>query len=224
MKTIEDLEKELEIAKKIELKQKWETYLSQVKSFLDKLIGVTIISHDYNCGFTLFKLLGYEEKYYIDREGWNGNWSPCRWIEIKTSSHITCKVADSSGKWYSNSGIHHSNTYSFKSIVYKGKYFPKEMEMSKIYYHIYDNSEKILATIPETIKLGYTEYNEYRDDPNSSRVIEKFLVSTQIAPEGMWEKAKEIADDNFMKTKLFWEEFNPKCNDLKPLTEIISFK
>lgn len=98
------------------------------------------------------------------------------------------------------------------------------MEMSKIYYHIYDNSEKILATIPETIKLGYTEYNEYRDDPNSSRVIEKFLVSTQIAPEGMWEKAKEIADDNFMKTKLFWEEFNPKCNDLKPLTEIISFK
>ena len=89
---------------------------------------------------------------------------------------------------------------------------------------IYDNSEKILATIPETIKLGYTEYNEYRDDPNSSRVIEKFLVSTQIAPEGMWEKAKEIADDNFMKTKLFWEEFNPKCNDLKPLTEIISFK
>lgn len=33
MKTIEDLEKELEIAKKIELKQKLETYLSQVKSF-----------------------------------------------------------------------------------------------------------------------------------------------------------------------------------------------
>lgn len=30
MKTIEDLEKELEIAKKIELKQKWETYLSQL--------------------------------------------------------------------------------------------------------------------------------------------------------------------------------------------------
>lgn len=59
--------------------------------------------------------------------------------------------------------------------MYKGKYFPKEMEMSKIYYHIYDNSEKILATIPETIKLGYTEYNEYRDDPNSSRVIEKIF-------------------------------------------------
>lgn len=58
MKTIEDLEKELEIAKKIELKQKLETYLSQVKSFLDKLIGVTIISHDYNGRFTLFKLLG----------------------------------------------------------------------------------------------------------------------------------------------------------------------
>jgi len=221
-KTVAALEKELEDIKKKELKEKWEVYLDKVKSFITRLEGKTVISHYCNGGFILYKVLGYEEKYYIDRDGWSGQWSPCRWLEIKTTSYVECRVADDRGRWFGGK-IEHSGGYSFKAAVYKGKSFPKDLEMSKIDFKNLKVTESGLSTINDVVKIGYTEYTEYRQDPNYERAMERFLLFTQLAPEGMWEKAKEIADDNFTKTKSFWEEFEPKCKGLKSLYNEIPF-
>lgn len=224
MKTVQEIEKELALAKKLELKLKWEIYLDQVKSFMDKLVGKTIINHYSNGGFNLYKVIGYKEQYYIDRDGWDGQWSPCRWIEIQTSSYITCKVADNKGRWYNHSGVSHPDISSFKAITYKGKSFPKDMQMSKIEFNEMQVSEDVCSTIANSIKVGFTEYKEYTEDPNYDRALQGFTLFSQLAPKGMWERAKEIADEHFMKTKLFWEEFEPKCQGLKPLRDEVPFK
>jgi len=218
MSDVKELEKQLELAKKKELKEKWEIYLDTIKSFIKKLEGKTVISHSSNGHFILYKIIGFEEKYYASREGFNGQWSPCRWIEIKTSSYISCRVADNRGRWY-RGGIEHPDIVNFKAIVIKGKQKEnfKDFEMSKIELNENTLGNDCLSTTCNISKIGYTEYKEYKDNPNSSRAMDKFLLFTQLAPTGMWEKAKEIADDNFSKTKSFWEEFEPKCKGLESL-------
>lgn len=223
MNNIQELEKQLEIAKKQQLKENWEKYLNDVKSFIAQLQNKTVINHYSNGRFILFKVIGCEEKYYANREGYNGQWAPCRWLEIKTSSYITCRVADHRGNWYGDSGITHAKGDLFKAVVYKSRSFPKELTMSEIEYREGSASESCLGLITDVTKIGYTEYMEYREEPNSSRALDKFLLFTHIAPEGMWESAKAIADDNFIKTKLFWEKFESELKNTKPLRDEIPF-
>ncbi len=219
MESVKQLEEKLSLAKKKDLKDKWEIYLDRVKKFIDKLKGKALISHYSNSGFVIYKVIGYKESYYADREGFNGTWSPCRWLEITTTSYIKCNVADNKGRWYSNGKIEHSD-FNFKAIVYKKKSFPKDMEMSKIELNPGTVCGDSLSTINGICKIGYTEYSEYREDPNYDRALERFTLFTQLAPEGMWEEAKAIADDNFSKTKNFWEIFEPKCKGLRPIYEV----
>lgn len=216
MSTVKQLEKKLADAKKKELKERWEVYLNRVKSFLDKMIGRTVISHYSNGGFILYKIIGYEEQYYGYREGFNGSWSPCRWIEVTTSAYIHCRVADNRGNWFR--GMIEHEGLQFKAKVVRGK-DKSNLEFSKIELNDNTLSKEVLSTISKISKIGYTEYKEYREDPNYSRAMDSFLTFTQEAPEGMWEAAKQIADDNLKKTMEFWKVFEPKCQNLKPLYE-----
>ena len=115
--TVSELEKKLELAKKQELKEKWEVYLNKVKRFIDSLKGKTIITWYQNGSFVLCKVIGYKEQYYIEREGFSGQWSPCRWLEIETTSYIDCRVADSKGNWYGDRGMNHPDILNFKARV-----------------------------------------------------------------------------------------------------------
>lgn len=220
MKSSQELQKELDIIKRKELKEKWEVYLDRVKKYINNLKGKALISHYRNGGFIIYKVLGYEEHYYATREGFNGTWGPCRWLEIKTSSYINCHVADDKGRWYGGKIDHNNNCGNFKALVYKNKSYPKELEISKIEFNEISANGCSLTSICDIVKIGYTEYEEYREDPNYDRALDRFTLFTQLAPEGMWEAAKSIADDNLVKTKNFWEVFEPKCKGLKPIYNV----
>ncbi len=206
-KTISQLEKELVIAKSKELKKKWDEYFEKVKKFVIGLEGKTLMSHYRNGSFILYKVLGYEEHSHA---------GPKKWIEIHTSGYINCSVADDKGRWFRGLIEHQSSIY-FKAMVYKNNTFPKILEMSKIEWNDHKVSDCCLVTTSETVKIGYDEVKQDTQDPSYDRAIDRLLSSTQIAPEGMWEAAKAIADDNLLKTKDFWREFEPKCKNLKPI-------
>lgn len=216
MSRITELENELAEIKKVELKTVWDTYLTKIKKFILSIQGRTIIHHTSNGGFILYKILDVEEKYYIDREGFKGQWSPCRWLEIKTSSYLNCSVADDRGNWYKG-GINHNGVTTFKTMVYKNRSFPKELEMAKIDFVDASVNDNCCATLNRSVRIGYSEYTEYKNSPDYDRAMDQFLMFTQLAPEGMWEAAKAIADDNFAKTKSFWETYQPLCQGLESL-------
>ena len=53
------------------------------------------------------------------------------------------------------------------------------------------------STLPSNNEdLGLMYQTEYREDPNYDRAMEKFFIFTQIAPEGMWEAAKNLSWQN----------------------------
>jgi hypothetical protein len=133
MKTVEELQKELEKAKKEELFKKWETYLTNLKAELEKLRGKTICAWISNGTFALYQIKDIKEQYYLDREGFHGQWSPKRWIEITTYGYILCSVADDRGKWYNPKIEQYDNYRTFKFKTFSKK--DKTIEVSKVVYH-----------------------------------------------------------------------------------------
>lgn len=206
-KTIKELEKELSIAKGKHLKAKWDVYFERIKKFVMGLEGKTLMSHYRNGSFILYKVLGYEEHSHV---------GPKKWIEIHTTGYIDCNVADNRGNWF-RGHIEHQGSLQFKAKVYKNKTFPKILEMAKIEWNDHEVSDCCLVTTSETVKIGYDEAKQDTEDPSYDRALDRLLSFTQIAPEGMWEAAKAVADDNLLKTKAFWDEFEPKCKELKPI-------
>lgn len=207
-KTISQLEKELALAKSKQLKKKWDEYFEKIKKFVISLEGKTLMSHYRNGSFILYKVLGFEE--HVHGGG------PQKWIEIHTTGYIDCHVADDRGRWYGGK-IEHQGALQFKAMVYKNKQFPKILEMAKIEWNDHSVADCCLVTTSETVKVGYNEIEQDTEDPSYTRALDTLLSFTQIAPEGMWEAAKAIADDNLLKTKEFWREFEPKCQGLQAI-------
>lgn len=45
--------------------------------------------------------------------------------------------------------------------------------------------------------------------PNFKRDLSNFSMYLREVPKEMWLEAKKIADENIMKTKLFWDKYEP---------------
>lgn len=204
MNDIETLEKQLVAAKKKDLYNKWETYLKNLHLELQKLKGQTICAWIANGRFALYQITKIEEKYYADRDGWNGDWSPKRWIEITTNGYILCDVADDRGRWYNNAKIEaYDNHRTFKFKTYSKK--NNILEMSKV---TFKHDSWCSGELDKLQKIGYTEYKEYSDDPNYNRALEWLTLFTTVVPNEVWDAAYEIHKVNVEQTHKFWETFS----------------
>ena len=206
-KTIKELEAELDSIKKIEQKDNWEKHLNETEDYLKSLIGKTFVKHYSNGGFCIFKVSGYKTSYYMDRDGFYGQWSPSRWFELESTAMINCRVADNTGRWF-RGGIQYNNM-KFKVIKGKSK---DNIEVSKL--DLVDFEKERYAQLPSEIReFGKLSY-EAKDKPNLIRDINDFSVFLREAPEGMWKEAKKIADQNLIDTKKFWDKYEPKIKEL----------
>ena len=205
-KSVKELEAELDLAKKKEKQDAWEKYLTKTEDYLKSLIGKTFLRHYSNGGFCMFKVSGYKASYYIDREGFYGQWSPSRWFELESTAMINCRVADNKGNWYKG-GISY-NDMKFKVLKGKSK---DSVEISKL--DLVDFTKEKYTYLPSEIReFGKISYSYGIPDFE----IEKDNYSTFLreAPEGMWEEAKRIADQNLIQTELFWSKYQPIINKL----------
>ena len=206
-KTIKQLEEELANAKKVEQQNEWETYLNETEEYLKSLVGKTFVKHYSNGGFCMFKVSGYKTSYYADRDGFYGQWSPSRWFELESTAMVNCRVADSSRNWF-RGGIHYNNL-KFKVVKGKSK---DSIEISKL--DLVDFEKEKYSYLPSEIReFGKLSY-ESKDKPNFIRDRDNFSTFLREAPEGMWEEAKRIADQNLIDTKKFWDIYEPKVREL----------
>lgn len=223
MRSVEEIEKELLEAKKKELYNKWEIYLTNLKDKLELLKNKTILSWYQNGKFTIFKVKNVEEKHYIDREGFYGQWSPKRWLEIQTESYLVCSVADSSGRWY-KPGISNvePDKFVFKYISKKNKYKKDtELFLSKISFEDSSLNSSCYESMSKIYKVGFTEYEEYKEDPSYDRALDFLRMFTYIVPDEIFEKAEKIHNEHIKQTMEFWKLYEEKINNSIKVSELL---
>jgi phenolic acid decarboxylase len=206
METVKELEAKLALVRKKEEKDNWEKYLNETENYLKSLVGKTFIKHYSNGGFCMFKVSNYHTQYYADRNGFSGQWFPSRWFELESTAMINCRVADNKGQWF-RGGISY-NEMKFKVLRGKAK---DSVEVSKL--DLVDFEKEKYTYLPSEIReFGKMSYENGK--PNFERDKSDFSVFLREAPEGMWEEAKRIADQNLKETELFWSKYQPIVNKL----------
>jgi len=217
MSDVVRLEKELAEAKKKELKQKWEVYLDKIKAFCKSLVGRVIVAHTANGRFYMYKVTGYKEQYYGDRQGAYGQWGPERWIELQTEGYLSYSVADDRGRWW-RPGISSFDYNSHKFVFKKGT----KVEIAK-----FDFTEGNISDFgyggndQRVYKIGYTEYDQYKEDPNYDRALSDLLTFAQIMPDdSVYEEGKKIYLTHVQQVKDFWIKNEPKFKNLDRLSTI----
>lgn len=204
MKTVEELTKELELAKKKRSQEEWESHLKQAEEYLNSLVGKTFIKYYSNGGLIMFKVKGFKQQHYLE-QGMYGQFTPNRWFELIISSYITCRVSDDSGKWF-RPEVKYSN---FKFLTNRRK--PQTLTEVADLRFVDSEKEQYVHAPDEIVVFGKQSHS---GDINLQRDISNFKEFLREAPIGMWEAAVEIANDNIEKTKLFWEKFQPKVREL----------
>ncbi len=205
MTEIEVMEKELAIAKKLQKQKEWEKYLDECERYLKSIVGKTFMRWYQNGCFILFKVEQYDTKYYVDRNGWNGDWNPSRWFELKSTQSINCRVADDTGKYF-RPEVKYSN-FKFNIITGKSK---NQIETMKLDFVDYVD-EKYTYLPSEVREFGKLQYD--KGIPDHDNAISNFKFLLREAPQGMWEDAKKIADENIMSTKKFWDKYESKVKN-----------
>lgn len=206
MNKVERLKKELAVAEKLQKQEEWEKYIDETEEYLKTLVGKTFMRPYQNGRFILFKVVGYNTQYYADRNGWNGDWSPSRWFELKSTQSINCNVRDSSGRYF-RPEVKYTN-FQFNKITGKHKDKIETSSLDLIDY----NEEKYSYLPTEVREFGKMSY--VNNKPNFDIDMHNFSVYLREVPKGMWEEAKKIADENIMKTKIFWDKYEPIINKL----------
>lgn len=201
MDNIRELEIQLEAAKKEKQKLEWEEYLNTTEEYLKGLVGKTLMRPYQNGRFIIFKINEYNTHHYADREGAYGQFAPLRWFELKSSAAINCNVKDSSGRWF-RPEVKYINL-QFNKITGRNK---DKIETSSL--DLIDYEDEKYTFLPEEVRsFGKLSYDE--KIPNFKRDLSNFSMYLREVPEEMWLEAKKIADENIMKTKLFWDKYEP---------------
>lgn len=202
MDDIQELERNLAIAKAAKLRNSWISYLNKSKGFLECLVGRTFIRWYRNGRFVIFKVIGFEEKYYGDIEGMKGQNGPGRWFEITTTGHLDVSVQDDRGKYF-DPGIDNINYANFEFIQAPKKGFNKgKILISKI-----DFKDKTCAGDVQSVFIfGKGEYSENKQNPNYEAALMNFTMFLHEVPVQIYDEAKAIHDDNVQKTINFWEK------------------
>jgi len=70
-------------------------------------------------------------------------------------------------------------------------------------------------------KIGYTEYDQYKEDPNYDRALSDLLTFAQIMPDdSVYEEGKKIYLTHVQQVKDFWIKNEPKFKNLDRLSTI----
>lgn len=196
--SVAELEKKLSKAKEKESQKVWDEYLNETEEYLRSLVGKTFVRHHSSYSFGIFKVKGYIPQYYIDRNGMDGSWSPSRWFELTCSAMINCHVSDQKGRYYRPHVRYIDITFN---LIKK-----KSIKTEPLDYINYDSEN--YACVPDEIKeFGKLSYKEGK--PDYIRDWNNFSVCLREAPPGMWEAAKDLADQNIIATKKFWDIYQP---------------
>lgn len=212
---IKALEKELADKKRAALYEKWENYLTKLKAQLELLKGKTILAWSQNGVFTMFQVSNIKEQYYIDREGFNGQWSPKRWLEIETDGHFLCRVADDKGRWF-HPGVQQVGSYHSFRVATKTKSRDKTMatiDISKMVFHEESLNDSVSAELASIYKVGFTEYKEYSEDPSYTRALDFLTMFAHVVPNELYDAAKAIHERHLQDTINFWKQFEPAVKD-----------
>lgn len=180
------------------LKEKWEVYLTNMKARVIPLIGKVLVTHIGNGRFIMYKVLDVKERSYSHQV--NSLTHPERWLELIITEYLSFSVADNKDKWLHNVSIDNPDYEYFKFIFLDKK---NKLNISKI--KLLTNNTKF----PDDIfKIGYTEFEEYREDPDWNRALsDRFLFTYILEDETIYDKALEIHYDHVNKTKEFWLEY-----------------
>lgn len=180
------------------LKEKWEAYLTTVKAKVMPLIGKVLVTHTGNGRFFMYKILDVKECKYSHHV--SSSISPERWLELVVTEYLSFSVADDQGRWLNKVSIENSDYNCFKFIFLDKK---NKLNISKI--NVLTNN----TTFPQDMfKIGYTEYEKYRENPDWNRALtDRFLFTYILEDETIYDKALEIHYDHVNKTKEFWLEY-----------------
>lgn len=202
MKTtsIEQLEQELAKAKQEVMKASWEGYFSKAKPYLESIVGKVFIKWSNGSALTIFKVKAVKEA-YTTREGARGDWGPPRWFEVTASAIISCRVADVGGQYFRPS-------IKFSKLKFNIK---KDNEVETSDISLFD-LENELYTRDRVLDFGRKSYDDRI--PFYDRDLDEFKIGLREVPEEVYLEAKKIAEDNVLKTKLFWDKYGPGIRKL----------
>lgn len=210
--TIRELELKLKEAKQQELKERWETYLDDVKSFCRKLVGRVVVTEGTSGSLSLLKITGYKEQYYIDVSGFYGQFGPERWIELETEGYIQFRMR--SGKYadYSPGVLDRLEDCSAHHFIFKKG---SRIDIAKLDFTNL-NLDSGAHFTPHTIKFGHTEYKEYRDDPKYERALTNFMMFTRLMPDtSVYDRAVRLYFKQVQDLKDFWLDNSIKFDGLE---------
>ena len=211
MATVQELEKQLQEAKRKELYENWEAYLDKSKAFLQTLVNRTFIRHYRNNCFVMFKVTGFKEQYYGNVEGMDGSWTPRRWLELTTSGYMNvCEPSYYLGGSIETMGY---GTHEFVKVNTKG-YKKGTVEISKIEFVNREVGKSGLADINNVVRFGFKEYEEkeYKDRPEYDRAMTDFTMFAHEVPVQLYDEAKAIRDEMVQKTVDYWEKHKTTIN------------
>lgn len=209
MKTIKELEKELETAKREENEKKWSIYLDRIKKWCDSNVGKCMLSWTSNSHFILCKVIGYNITHSTS-VGAYGQWHPKRWIELTTQGHISCSVPDSRG--YSHKiGIDTNKNFNHEFVqVPKKGYLKGKLLVTKLDISTADISKHGgWANSHHAYEIGKQEYenNDYSIDPDYNRALQYFSMFSFFVPEELYIEAFKIQEELVNKTIKWWEKY-----------------
>lgn len=204
MNEIQKLEEELAALKKVEEKEKWEEYLKRCEEYLKSIVGKTFMKWYFSNSFVIFKVCGYNEQYYMDKNGFYGQWFPSRYFKLTSTKAIFCTIPNK----HSHKPSINYHKLKFNVVTGKNK---DTVETTKL--NMIDYADAKYSFLPDEVsffgKIAYDENKPLFDDS-----LLDFQVGLREAPEGMWEAAKKIADQNIIQTKEFWDEFEIKVQEV----------
>lgn len=206
---IEKLEQELKLAKSKLLKQEWEAYLDKVKTFCCTLVNRVILCETTAGHYVMYKVTGFEEKYYADITGYYGQFGPERWIELTTEGYLRFTVCN-------EPTIQSLSSNQHKFIFNKGS----RLNIAKLNFTSADMASCVFEA-KEITKFGYTVYNEYKNSPSFDRALQALTTFAKVMPDNsFYEEAKRIYFKHVEDVKNFWLENEHQLDGLQPVGSI----
>jgi hypothetical protein len=210
--TVKELEAQLKEAKQQELKERWEVYLDEVKSFCRKLVGRVVVTEGTSRSLSLLKITGYKEQYYIDISGYYGQFGPERWLELETEGYIQFRMRRGKYSDYGPRVLDRIEDCSVHNFVFKKG---SRIDIAKLDFTNLSLDRGAPFT-PHTIKFGHTEYNEYRYDPKYERALTNFMMFTRLMPDtSIYDRAVKLYLKQVDELAKFWLENSSEFNDLE---------
>jgi len=196
---IVELNNEIERLKKESSETAWQEWIKESIEFLDTILGKCFVSKC-NDHIYIFKVLSYKKK------NWLGNPGRC-WFELQTDGHFSVYKCG----WKVATTMNSKHYGSFSAIEKKAKI----TSASYLNYESLSMSESCGYDTKKIVEVGCRNPKNYDDilaiydtPPLPARTFLAGYLLYEI-PETVYNEAKQIAEDNAMKTLEFWKRNTP---------------